>query len=507
MRTLLVVTFGALLVSGQALAARKVLVMGAGDCREPTLTTAVKEFHDEARPLLKAQLFEPEVVLDAVRPRPSRSLQDIQRLVDSARTLLYGGENERGLELVKQALTELDKASPQVNPWPVTVAALLVQSQLYKNLERTKEMNEAYRRVLRIDPAFTLDPDAYPPSTLQAFEAVRKEVTRARKAMLVVQSTPAGAAVFVDGKARGRTPLKLELIPGAYRLWLMQDGRVSFPHPVELADNKRDASLQIDMGFESAVSQQPPLCVSATDDDEARKLGPLMVADEVIIVRNIATTGNPPYITAVSYDATGRQQRNGGAPPGFIGRLATFILTGQDQPGVRPGTDLPPLAAVAPPPGGNPETMDGRPGAPPPEPGPVPPGVKQPPPPPPLVGVEPSSPSAARVVSYALIAAGVGGAIAGVVVYGTGAASRDRLAALSVSDGRLYPPGTPNYEEAVALMPKVDANRTVAFTLLGAGVGAAVAGGLGALLLPGEATQLAVVPTGQGGWVSVSGRF
>jgi hypothetical protein len=27
------------------------------------------------------------------------------------------------------------------------------------------------------------------------------------------------------------------------------------------------------------------------------------------------------------------------------------------------------------------------------------------------------------------------------------------------------------------------------------------------LLLPGEATQLAVVPTGQGGWVSVSGRF
>lgn len=506
MRTPVVVTLGALLVSGQALAARKVLVVGAGDCREPTLTTAVKQFHDEARPLLKTQLFEPDVVLDATRARPSRSLQDIQRLVDSARTLLYGSQNDRGLELVKQALADLDRASPQVNPWPVTAAALLVQSQLYKNLERTKEMNEAYRRVLRIDPGFQLDPDAYPPSTLQAFEAVRKELARARKATLVVQSTSPGASVFVDGRELGQAPLKLELVPGRYRVWLMQDGRVSFPHTVELKDVRKETPLQVDMGFESAVSQQPPLCVSAADE-QALKLGGLMAADDVIVVRNAASAGNPPYVTAVLYDATGRQQRNGGAPPDVIGRLATFIVTGQEQAGVRKGTEPPPLAVVAPPPGVDPqpkavgsdvmpEQRTARPEVDQHEPLPPPPG-----------GLEKSGPSSARVVSYALIAAGLGGAIAGAVVYGTGGADRGRLAALTVADGRLYPPGTPNYTEATALMPKVDANRTLAFTLIGAGAGVAVAGVLGALLLPGESTQVALVPTGQGGWLSVSGRF
>lgn len=508
MRSRIVVSLGLLLlvcVAARAEAARKVLVVGAGDCREPTLTTSVKQFHDEARALLKTQLFEPDVVLDAVRPRPSRSLQDVQRQVDSARTLLYGGENDRGLELVRQALLELDKASPQVNPWPVTTAALLVQSQLYKNLDRTKEMNEVYRRLLRVDPAFALDPDAYPPSTLQAFEAVRKEVARARKATLVVQSTPAGASVFVDGKELGKTPFKQELVPGTYRVWLMQDGRVSFPRRVEVKDLRHEKELQVDMGFESAVSQQPPLCVASKDDDEARKLGGLMVADEVIVVRNAASPGNPPYLTAVLYDASGKQTRNGGAGPEAIGNLATFIVTGEQGPGVREGTEPPPPPAVVtgppPPKSPGPEPVKA-------DPGPAPtatPGPEPLPPPPP--GVSASGPSGARIAGYTLLVAGLAAAVGGVIVYGTGAADRDALASLTLGDGRLYPPGTGNYENAVALMPKVDANRALAFTLLGAGAGVAVAGVLGLVLFPGHATQVAVFPTGQGGALSVSGQF
>lgn len=512
MRTRFAVTLGLLLVvctTTRAEAARKVLIVGAGDCREPTLTTSVKQFHDEARLLLKTQLFDPDVVLDATRPRTQRSLQDVQRQVDSARTLLYGGENERGLELVGQALAELEKASPQVNPWPVTTAALLVQSQLYKNLDRTKDMNEAYRRVLRIDPGFTLDPDAYPPSTLQAFEAVRKEVTRTRKATLVVQSTPPGAAVIVDGKELGKTPFRRGLVPGSYRVWLMKDGRVSFPHSTEVKDVRHQKELQVDMGFESAVSQQPPLCVAANDDDEARKLGALMVADEVIVVRNAASTGNPPYVTAVLYDASGRQARNGGAGSDAIGNLATFIVTGQEQAGVHKGTEPPPPPSVVIVQGPEPKTPAEKV-----EPnGDIPtkpPVVKKSeplPPPPSPPSVTESGPSAGRVVSYSLIAAGIAASVVGVVVYGMGSADRDRLVALTQGNGRLYEATSSSYWEAVLLMPKIDSNRTVAYTLIGAGAGAAVAGILGVILFPGQQTHVALFPTGQGGAVSVSGQF
>lgn len=517
MRTRIVTSLGLLLLTcsaSRAEAARKVLVVGAGDCREPALTTSVKQFHDEARALLKTQLFDPDVVLDAVRSRPQRSLQDVQRQVDSARTLLYGGENDRGLELVRQALLELDKASPQVNPWPVTTAALLVQSQLYKNLDRTREMNEAYRRVLRVDPAFTLDPDAYPPSTLQAFEAVRKEVTRARKATLVVQSTPPGASVFVDGKELGKTPFKQELVPGMYRVWLMQDGRVSFPRRLEVKDPRHEKELQVDMGFESAVSQQPPLCVSSAADDEPRKLGALMVADEVIVVRNAASPGNPPYLTAVLYDASGKQARNGGAGPEAIGNLATFIVTGEQGPGVREGTEPPPPPAVVtgpPPPekvepGLAPLQVDSgsgpvskRPEAP----------VKREPegPTPSPPDVSASGPSGARIAGYTLLAAGLAAAVGGVIVYGMGAPDRDALASLTQGDGRLYPSNTTNYANAMALMPRVDGNRTLAFSLIGAGAGVAAAGILAVVLFPGQTTHVALFPTGQGGAISVSGRF
>jgi hypothetical protein len=490
----LAVTLGCILAvaSARAESAQKVMVIGAGDCREPSLITAVKQFHDDAAKRLQGQLFEPDVVLEAVRPRASKSLPDLQRQVDSARTLLYGGQNERGLELVTQALAELDKASPRVSPWPVTAAAFMVQSQLYKNLGRTKEMTEAYRRILRIEPAFTLDPDAYPPSTLQAFDAVRKELARARKSVLQVQSQPAGAAVFVDGREFGKTPAKVELAPGSYRVSLMTADGVSFPRRVDL---KKDAALQVDMAFEGAVSQQPPLCVAALEDDEARKLGAAISAEQVIVVRNASAPGNPPYITAVLYDASGQQVRNGGAGPDMVARLATFIVTGQEQVGVRPvGAEVAkaaePVVVAA---GVEPATQ--------PTPSPSQPSPAE----------NPTSVTAGtsnvRIASYVLLGTGIAGAVAGIIVYGTGAADREKLASLTVGDGRLYPPGTPNYEEAVALMPKVDANRTLAFTLLGAGAGVAVAGVLGIVLFPGTQTHVALFPTSEGGALTLSGKF
>ncbi|MEW5739958.1 MAG: PEGA domain-containing protein [Myxococcota bacterium] len=501
MRTLTTVQLGLLVAccATSALAAQRVLIVGAGDCREPVLTTALKEFNDTARPQLKGGLFEPEEVLAIVRPRPAKSVQDLQRQVDSARTLLYGGQNDRGLEVVKQAIGDLELASPQANPWPVLSAALLVQSQLFKNLERTKEMNEAYRRVLRIDPGFKLDPDAYPPSTLQAFEAVRKELAKAKKATLQVQSTPPGASVFIDGRELGKTPAKIPLAPGFYRLALRAGDRESFPRSVEV---KKEELVQVDMGFEGAVSLQPPLCVAAPDDDEALKLGAAVSADQVIVVRNTASAGNPPYISAVLYDSSGRRERNGGAGRDYASKLATFILTGKGDPQVFAGATEPPkvAAAVVSGQGDNKSPASEQTPT-----EPVKPAEKPAEPP---GGVEAKAgPSGVRIASYLALAVGGATALVGIIVFGAGAADRDRLAALTTADGKLYPPTNPYYQEALTLMPKVDANRTLAFTLLGAGIGVAAAGALGVFLFPQSSAQVAFFPTTEGGAVALSGRF
>src|SRR4051812_2707381 len=175
------------ILASVAWADRKTVIVAGGDCSDPSLISGAKDFRDTATRLLGGQLMEPEGVLDIVRPRPTRSVQDIERQVESAKALFYGGQSDRALELVERALTELERAPPDAKPWPVTQSALVLQALVQKSLEHPKEMNDAFRRIVRLDPTFKLDPDAHPPSAIAALEAVKKELARARKATLQVR--------------------------------------------------------------------------------------------------------------------------------------------------------------------------------------------------------------------------------------------------------------------------------------------------------------------------------
>jgi hypothetical protein len=71
-----------------ALAGPRTVVVAAGDCRDASLLAATRDFVSAAAGPLGSDLLEAEVVLDIVRPRPARSLQDIERQVESAKALL-----------------------------------------------------------------------------------------------------------------------------------------------------------------------------------------------------------------------------------------------------------------------------------------------------------------------------------------------------------------------------------------------------------------------------------
>ncbi len=470
---------------------RKTVIVAGGDCADPTLISGAKDFRDTASKLLGGQLMEPEGVLDIVRPRPTRSMQDMERQVDSAKALFYGGHGERALELVERSLVELERASPEAKPWPVTQAALVLTALVQKNLEHPKEMNDAFRRIVRLDPTFKLDPDAHPPSAIAALDAVKKELSRNRKATLQVRVDAGPAAtVYVDGLAMGATPLKLELPPGTYRVSLGAPGMVSFPHRVELP---RDTKLNVDLTFEGSLGVQAPLCLSGTDDGAAMKLASLVAAENVIILRNTGKRVDPPFINAALLDlSTGKQERGGAVTPDRLARLATFLITGKDQPGIeRSGT--PEKVAVA-------EPLK----------------LEPPPPPPPLVDARQptfdvsSGVSTGRVTSFVLLGAGAAAILTGVLVYSSG--EDDRIRFYGVADqtygGRLPDSNLPElYPEIVRRMNAIDANQVATGTLIGAGIGAALAGGVGLLLFPNSPTRVSVSPTPSGGAMSVSGRF
>lgn len=362
MRTMLVM--GAMMVSmglggTSALAGKRTLVVGAGDCKDGLLLGSVSDFQDLARGLLKTELLEPDEVLNRVRPLPTRSLDDLERQVETARSLLYNAHNEGALELVNDALTGVERASPEVGPWPLTASALMLSSQINKALDRAKDSNEAMRRIVRVDPHFEADANAWPPSTMQALEVVRKEVQRSKKGLLKV-SVLAGAesSVYVDGREVGKTPLRLELPQGTYRLSLLSKDAVSFPRVVNLG---REEVVQVDMAFEGSIMSQTPLCASG-DDARAIRLATTVDARRVVVLRNTAQKGNPLYVSGVLYDVDrGDRVRNAGIRPEQLRDLMSYLFTGRpDIVNEQQPTPKTPVQSEAPPLPGNAEDGTAR---------------------------------------------------------------------------------------------------------------------------------------------------
>ncbi|MDX2009257.1 MAG: PEGA domain-containing protein [Myxococcaceae bacterium] len=498
-------TWGLWAVAAVASAAPKTLVVGAGDCQGVELVTGLTDFGNALRPRLKADLYEADVVLDIVRPRPTRTLDDVQRQVESARTLFYNGQNERALDLLKQALSELERAPIAGEPWKVMSQALALKGVVLLGLGKKPEALDAFRTVLRVEPTLALSKDDFTPSVLTQFEALRKELSRVKKVQLQVQSSTVGAEVLVEGRVMGVTPLTLSLSPSSYRLLVRAGDRASYLRVVTVP---REGVVQVDLEAEGALSTQAPLCLNAKDkvaESAALKLANTVTADDLLLVRREGPKSTPGSFVAARYEIrTGSVVREGRVQAPLKGKpafpaLAEFLLTGQGsslivtpdaptsmvvvekKPGQGSDVVVERLAEAKPP-----ETTTRNADLP-------------PPPPPPPVPEGPGTISAARIASFVLMGVGAGLAVTGVVLELQGAPRRERYRALLDPDGRLPDPSLSTNREALGLADEIAQARVVSWSLLGAGVGVLASGVATFFLFPGTTSSVAVVPGPGGG--------
>lgn len=477
----------------RALGAPSTLAVAVGDCRNAQLLTGMTAFHETLKTRWRDELYAPDVVWSLLRPRAALSLEDVQRQLETAQTQYYGGPEpmKRALELSRRALIELEKMSPVLKPWATTAQALVLHGTALKGEGRLGEATEFFRRLVRIDPAVKLDPELFAPSTVQLLETVRTEHARTRKVGLQVQSAE-GAQVFIDGKAFGKAPLKVELVPGTYRVSVAMRDLVSFVHLVTVP---KEGSLHVDLPFEGALTSTAPLCLAApaaSAESFAQKLANAVGAEKVVMFWHEGRDGPPFYRVLVM--KRGVRDREGGVQVGLddprpqLDELVNFIVTGQGHGIVKGGApvDLPLATRLDVPEPVSPPAIAARP-------------------------VELSQPGrASRIIGYSLL--GVGGAtlIAGVVVLALADPHRGRLGALTAS-GALPAPNDPGYPEAVDLLRVVNEGRVASWALLGAGAGATISGVLTLVLFSSRSGQrlasLNVVPSPHGAMAGVSGVF
>jgi len=316
--------------AGAAQATPKTLVLGAGECRDGLLLRSVADFQTRARGVLGVELLEHEAAVSQLRPQPTRSLDEAKRQIEQARSLVYGAEYERALSMMKDVLTGLERTPPREEGlWATTVEALMLVAQIHKSVERIRDSNEAFRRILRVEPQYQADTNIWPPRTVRALEGVRRDLLRAKKGVLQVATlagSGASASVFVDGREVGRTPLRVELPRGTYRLSLVSGEEVSFPREVKVDG---EVLVQVDLTFEGSVRAQVPLCLPG-EDVAALRLAAAVGADRLVVLRGATQAGGPSYLTGVLYEvARGERVRNAGVRHEQLKELMLYLLTGE----------------------------------------------------------------------------------------------------------------------------------------------------------------------------------
>ncbi|MCP3169508.1 PEGA domain-containing protein [Myxococcus qinghaiensis] len=323
------------------LAAPRRLVVASGDCKDA-------ELGSQANAFLGALVSRPEQdVLSAsgfserLFPQPTKSYEDLQRQLDSSQDHFYESRNGKAAVAIDEALQQINRLPVGDARWKLYVNAQLLHGLNYRAMGKQKESDTAFRNVLRLQPAYELDPDYFAPSVRQGFEKLRRELNLARKVKLSVKSTLPTSDVYLDGIKMGQTPLTLDVLAGSYDLALVKGEAISFPRQIQAQG--ADTPLLVDLAYEGSVSATPFPCLSVPEASmeqtlsHAVRLGGTLGVEEVIVVRLERPSSGPKWFAATVLNVEGGQKlREGGfktqgldAPAEALSALVDFVTTGR----------------------------------------------------------------------------------------------------------------------------------------------------------------------------------
>jgi hypothetical protein len=326
------------LIPCTVLAAPRVLPMVVGDCDDSGLRNAFQSVVEAIDSRGTYNLLDGDGATQQLKPRPLKSEDEIKGQLASAETSFYANQFPKAGQQVNDALKDISVLPAGGKRWALFVRAQLLRSIVALGAKDNATAEQAFETVLRMDPKHQMDPDFFSPSTRSQFDKARTAVGNKKRVPFQVRSTPAGADVYLDGYNIGRTPLDTKLVPGKYLMRLGKDGLTSFDRTVTVDGL---ATTQVDLDFEGALRSTSPVCLAeqpgaSTGARDAVRLGGLLDADQVVVVRMRKTAPDAQWLTATLLQVDGALRvREGGLKwqPNAAGNqaaeLAAYITTGQ----------------------------------------------------------------------------------------------------------------------------------------------------------------------------------
>ena len=341
-----------------AAAAPRTAVIGMGDCRDAELVDSARALSRNLAQQRGMSVTGEAELLERVGRKPSKTVEELQRQVDTAQEQFYQGRYTRAIKQLDGALQEIARLPPGTKRWQLEVSSRLLEGLIRTRLQGDASVVEPFSRVLRLDPNYKLDPDYFGPSTIERFDKVRRQLARGRRVELDVTSHPAGAEVFLDGRLVGKTPYRGTLPEGSYQLLLGKDGEFSLQREVRVPAG---GGIHVDLDFEGTVHRQRTVCLADPRDEKARlknavKLASILDLDHLVLLRIERPRQGANWMAATLMKvAEGQKIREGGLKfeedgisDAGIAELARFVATGEQMPRIilSPASDQLTPAAV-----------------------------------------------------------------------------------------------------------------------------------------------------------------
>jgi hypothetical protein len=199
---------------------------------------------------------------DNVSPaNAAKELKAVEALLKEARNSFDELDQKACISAVQEALDRYDQAPAYYGSSSSMANGLLLMAMALEKSGQKARARPVYTLMVARFPDHQPDPSVFPPSVMEAVRKARAEVDGAAGLTFTVDSTPAGAHVFIDGTERGNTPLPWRLGKGKHALRLETDDgtvktlainvgegppkvTVTLEHPAEKAVQKLLASLQ-----------------------------------------------------------------------------------------------------------------------------------------------------------------------------------------------------------------------------------------------------------------------
>jgi hypothetical protein len=165
------------------------------------------------------------------------------------------------------ALKALDAAAQENRDDATLEKVHLLRAQCFAARQDFVKAEEAFARVLEANPEASLDPARVDPTVVKLLESVRARLTGS----LVLDSTPPGAALSVDGKPAGATPLTQAVPVGRHKVEAKWGDEPALSSEVVVKPNREVRLTWVQGPVKQAP---PPACPEVPTGPTGRPLRP-----------------------------------------------------------------------------------------------------------------------------------------------------------------------------------------------------------------------------------------